>query len=112
MENMMAEYALDEKQKHLLQALVPGLKQARIGLEWTVILGAHINAIFETGHINLRSLGWHRAERKDFDQFVAQGFFTVTKRNRVGEPSVYTLNDDLIIRAVESGFQQPDAMTP
>lgn len=103
----MAEYALNHKQKQLLSALVPGLKQSRIGLTWTVIVGARITAIFETGRINLRSLGWDLANRSDFDQFVGQGFFTVTKHNRIGEPTTYTLNDKLIIQAVEGNFSIP-----
>ncbi len=106
---MMAEYLLNDKQKQLLTALVPGLKRAKIGLDWSVVPGARITAIFENGQINLRSLGWHLAERKDFDQFVEQGFFKVTKQNRVGEPTGYLLNDALIIQAVENSFQIADA---
>ena len=108
----MAEYMLNDKQKQLLQALVPGLKQARIGLDWSVVLGARITAIFETGQINLRSLGWHHADRRDFDQFVAQGFFKVTKHNRIGEPSAYALNDQLVIEAVENQFQLTNTGAP
>lgn len=104
----MAQYQLSDKQKQLLRALVPGLKSGEIGLNWAVALGANITAIFDDRHINFRSLGWHKTDRADFDQFVAQGFFRVAKSNSFGIPSSYALNDVLIIEAVESDFLMPD----
>lgn len=106
----MAEYVLNDKQRHLLRRLAPGLKQAQIGLEWNVVMGANITAIFESGKINLRSLGWHHANHEDFEQFVDQGFFRVTKHNRIGQPLGYVLSDKLIIAAVENNFLLPDPM--
>jgi len=103
----VAEYVLNDKQRQLLRMLVPGLKQEKIGLQWDVVLGANITAIFENGKINLRSLGWHHADHHDFDQFVNQGFFRVTKHNRIGQPSSYALDDKLIIQAVENDFRLP-----
>lgn len=108
----MAHYQLSDRQKQLLRALVPGLKSGNIGLNWAVVLGAHNTAIFDDRHINFRSIGWHLAERADFDQFVAQGFFRITKSNPFGAPSGYALNDALIIKAVESDFLMPETVPP
>ncbi|HLU10456.1 MAG TPA: hypothetical protein VK003_12375 [Oceanobacillus sp.] len=104
----MTHYQLSDKQKQLLRALVPGLKSGAIGTNWTVALGARNTAIFDDRHINFRSLGWHLAERADFDQFVSQGFFRVAKSNTFGIPSHYALNNALIIEAVENDFLMPD----
>lgn len=103
----MAEYKLNDKQRQLLRALVPGLKQAKIELEWQVMHGARFTAIFGNGKINLRLLGWHQADHGDFDQFVDQGFFQVTKHNRQGQPVRYRLNPEGIVQAVENGFLFP-----
>lgn len=108
----MAHYLLSDKQKQLLRALVPGLKSGDIGLDWSVVMGAHITTIFDNRRINFRSLGWHKAEQTDFDQFVSQGFLSVSKSNRVGVPSSYALNDALIIEAVESDFLISDTAPP
>ena len=107
----MAQYQLSDKQQQLLRALVPGLKSGDIGRNWAVALGAHNTAIFDDRHVNFRSIGWHKTDRADFDQFVSQGFFSVVKSNSFGIPSSYALNDALIIEAVESDFLMPDSAT-
>jgi hypothetical protein len=109
MEIPMAQYLLTEDQKTLLRGLVPGLKSARIGLNWAVILSSRMAVIFEDGQTNLRALGWSKATRADFNQFVEHGFFRVTKVDRMGLPSKYMLDDALIIQAVENDFQTPES---
>jgi hypothetical protein len=106
-EATMAEYLLNDKQRQLLRALVPKLKQAKIGLVWHVVHGASITAIFENGKINLRSLGWHKADHRDLDQFVDQGFFQVIKQSHQRQPMTYSLNGTFIIQTVENGFLLP-----
>ncbi len=106
----MAEYSLNDKQRQLLRALVPGLKQVKIELEWQVMHGARFTAIFGTGIIDLRSAGWDQANHHDFDQLVDQGFFRVTQQNRQGQPVRYRLNHKDIIQAVETGFLLPSPL--
>lgn len=103
----MAEYNLNDKQRQLLRVLVPGLKLAKIELEWQVRHGARFTAIFGSGKINLRLLGWHQANHRDFDQLVDQGFLQVTQHDRQGQPVRYRLNHKDIIQAVENGFLLP-----
>lgn len=106
----MAEYSLNDKQRQLLRVLVPGLKQAKIELEWQVMHGARFTAIFGNGTINLRLLGWHQANHHDFDQLVDQGFLQVTHHNPQGQPVRYHLNHEAIIQAVENGFLLPSPL--
>ncbi|MBK9745698.1 MAG: hypothetical protein IPO91_02860 [Chloroflexi bacterium] len=60
--------------------------------------------------INLRLLGWHQANHRDFDQLVDQGFLQVSHHNPQGQPVRYHLNHEAIIQVVETGFLLPSPL--
>jgi hypothetical protein len=97
----MAKYPLTDRQKDLIRSLAPGLRDGTIRTEWIIFYGD--GKILGVGGMSVEVWNtWDGVKYADFDVFVNCDFFNRTPQGG------YTLNEALILDAVDHDFEVND----
>ena len=98
----MPDCFLTERQKEMLRALLPGLKDGTVKTEWIIFGGSGIVGVdWGSFSASVWRNVWRGVSEDDFNAFVACGLMHETSNGG------YRLFRDRMIEFIENGFQQP-----
>lgn len=111
----MATYPLTERQKTLLRSLGPGLRSGEVENTWIVVHDrgkiAGIRGLVDpTGELWRDT--WDGVSDGDLQAFVNSQLFYAMPSNMYAPTTKYSLNAELILRAIDSDFVIDDWFAP